>query len=88
MSSISFFDICIKPKIHKHHLISVMLCHSQLSLSFSHGIKILHECEIEKSVWKITDWYHEAYVFVLSCVCYVFVRVCLYVLCGYLLGKG
>ena len=28
------------------------------------------------------------YVFVLSCVCYVFVLVCLYVLCGHLLGKG
>ena len=28
------------------------------------------------------------YVFVLSCVCYVFVRGCLYVLCGHLLGKG
>ena len=28
------------------------------------------------------------YVFVLSCVCYVFVCVCLYVLCGHLLGKG
>ena len=28
------------------------------------------------------------YVFVLSCVCYVFVRVCLYVFCGHLLGKG
>ena len=28
------------------------------------------------------------YVFVLSCVCYVFVRVCLYVLWGHLLGKG
>ena len=28
------------------------------------------------------------YVFVLSCVCYVFVRVCLDVLCGHLLGKG
>ena len=28
------------------------------------------------------------YVFVLSYVCYVFVRVCLYVLCGHLLGKG
>ena len=28
------------------------------------------------------------YVFDLSCVCYVFVCVCLYVLCGYLLGKG
>ena len=25
--------------------------------------------------------------FVLSCVCYVFVRICLYVLCGHLLGK-
>ena len=28
------------------------------------------------------------YVFVPSCVCYVFVCVCLYVLCGHLLGKG
>ena len=28
------------------------------------------------------------YVFVLSYVYYVFVRVCLYVLCGHLLGKG
>ena len=28
------------------------------------------------------------YAFVLSCVCYVFVRVYLYVLCGHLLGKG
>ena len=28
------------------------------------------------------------YVFVLSCVCYVFVHVCLYVHCGHLLGKG
>ena len=28
------------------------------------------------------------YVFALSCVCYVFVCVCLYVLCGHLLGKG
>ena len=26
--------------------------------------------------------------FVLSCVCYVFVRFCLYVLCGHLPGKG
>ena len=26
--------------------------------------------------------------FVLSCVCYVFVRVCLYVFCGHMLGKG
>ena len=27
-------------------------------------------------------------VFFLSSVCFVFVRVCLYVLCGHLLGKG
>ena len=26
--------------------------------------------------------------FVLSCVCYVFVRACLYVPCGHLLGNG
>ena len=26
--------------------------------------------------------------FCLSCVCYVFARVCIYVLCGHLLGKG
>ena len=26
--------------------------------------------------------------FVLSCVCYVFVRICLCVLCGHLLGRG
>ena len=28
------------------------------------------------------------YVFFLSCGCYAFVRVCLYVPCGQLLGKG
>ena len=27
-------------------------------------------------------------MFFMSCVCYAFVRVCLYVLCGHLLGKG
>ena len=27
-------------------------------------------------------------VFFLSCVCYVFLSICLYVLCGHLLGKG
>ena len=29
-----------------------------------------------------------SYMFFLSCVCYAFVRVCLYVQCGHLLGKG
>ena len=27
-------------------------------------------------------------MFFLSCVCHIFVRVCLYLLCGHLLGKG
>ena len=27
-------------------------------------------------------------MFFLSCVCYAFVRVCLFVPCGHLLGKG
>ena len=31
--------------------------------------------------------YVDLLCFFLSCVCYVFVRVCLYVLCGHLLGK-
>ena len=29
-----------------------------------------------------------SFMFFLSSVCYVFVRVCLYVFCGHLLGKG
>ena len=32
--------------------------------------------------------YVDLLCFVLSCVCYVFVRVYLYVLCGHLVGKG
>ena len=30
----------------------------------------------------------DLFCFFLSCVCYAFVCVCLYVPCGYLLGKG
>ena len=41
---------------------------------------------VEHVCLKIDLWIF--YVFVLSCVCYVFVRVCLYVLCGHLLGKA
>ena len=41
-----------------------------------------------KIYYAITNCMTYFYVFVLSCVCYVFVRVCLYVLCGHLLGKG
>ena len=35
--------------------------------------------------WK---WDRVIYAFFLSCVCYAFVCVCLFVPCGHLLGKG
>ena len=45
--------------------------------------------------WKQNFWpfqggtsFVDLFMFFFSCVCYVFVRVCLYVLCGHLLGKG
>ena len=55
-----------------------------------------HETGLSPPVKYFTDrskavlllWIVYVYVFVLSCVSYVFVRVCLYVLCGHLLGKG
>ena len=34
------------------------------------------------------DFFCGSFMFFLSCICYAFVRVCLYVLCGHLLGKG
>ena len=43
------------------------------------------------SVEKVNDSAHELSAkkfFFLSCVCYAFVRVCLFVPCGHLLGKG
>ena len=59
--------------------------------------KILFKC-IRKQIWPPVKYFTDSskavlllwifYVFVLSCVCYVFVHVCLYVLCGHLLGKG
>ena len=38
----------------------------------------------------VPGWYFfmDLTCFFLSCVCYTFVRVCLYVPCGHLLGKG
>ena len=47
---------------------------------------------LKKGVW--LDWPSQGGTFVdllwyfLSCVCYVIVRVCLYVICGHLLGKA
>ena len=50
------------------------------------SFKISHLLTILKKTFDFQKGF--LYVFVLSCVCYVFVRVCLYVLCGHLLGKG
>ena len=44
--------------------------------------------DIEITRWVSFDIKFTRQGFVLSCVCYVFVCVCLYVLCGHLLGKG
>ena len=51
-----------------------------------HGLSPLVKYFTDRSKAVLLLWIF--YVFVLSCVCYVFVRVCLYVLCGHLLGKG
>ena len=63
---------------------------SEWSLSFNLVPCIVFKDEIllryEYLENRIMSWIF--YVFVLSCVCYFFVRVCLYVLCGHLLGKG
>ena len=42
---------------------------------------LAHFCRIDVLLWIFN-------VIVLSCVCYVFVHLCLFVLCGHLLGKG
>ena len=49
-------------------------------------IQILREFISFHTLVSVNLWLF--YVFVLSCVCYVFVRVCLHVLCGHLMGKG
>ena len=63
------------PADFSHHAI---LC---MTLSLSPPLKYFTDRSKAVLLWIF-------YVFVLSCVCYVFVRVCLYVLCGHLLGKG
>ena len=50
------------------------------------GLSPLVGCFVDGSKAVLLLWIF--CVFVLSCVCYVFVRVCLCVLCGRLLGCG
>ena len=58
----------------------------QACRSFETLDKVSNHCMTDRSKAVLLLWIF--YVFVLSCVCYVFVRVCLYVLCGHLQGKG
>ena len=55
-------------------------------------IRLIHQTCIHQNIWLTVPrryFFCGSFMFfVLSCVCYVFVRVCLYVLCGHLLGKG
>ena len=55
-------------------------------LKIDESLSTFQFCHTDRSKAVLLLWIF--YVFVLSCVCYVFVRVCLYVLCGHLLGKG
>ena len=45
-------------------------------------------CVVHSLAESLTFNKNACFMFFLSCVCYAFVRVCLYVLCGHLLGKG
>ena len=61
-----------------HNIIYIWNCYWRFMTSSNHKMSaLLQNC---------LCWIF--YVSVLSCVCYVFVRVCLYVLCGHLLGKS
>ena len=76
---------------------------SWLSFVIFNCVFVTFPCGILGQVWylivSIPDLFHLSYFaryffcgsfmfFFLSCVCNVFVRACLYVLCGHLLGKG
>ena len=52
------------------------------------ALRCVHSSFAIISIGKVVLLLWIFYVFVLSCACYVFVRVCLYVLCGHLLIKG
>ena len=45
-------------------------------------------CTQKSLIEMIYTSFVDLFMFLLSCVCYAFVRVCLYVPCGHLLGKG
>ena len=62
------------------------MLHVDLTLKYlkSNIIPVKYFTDRSKAVLLLWNFY----VFVLSCVCYVFVRVCLYVLCGLLVEKG
>ena len=80
-SSASVPDI----SVWKHILYDLIIIHYGFlnSILFkTHPVKYFTDCS--KAVLLLWIFH----VFVLSCVCYVFVRVCLYVLFGHLLGKG
>ena len=51
------------------------------------ALQIEHSSVFFKFYMEVTSFVN-LLCFLLSCVCYAFVRVCLYVPCGHLLGKG
>ena len=72
------------------HVVLLIQYQTKMSCAFSakeiSGLSPPVKCFTDRSKAVLLLWIF--YVFALSCVCYVFVCVCLYVLCGHLLGKG
>ena len=80
-SLISAFVICLLESIISKHATSEILIVELVSLAEETGLSLaLSEPRRKECGYFMC--------FFLSCGCYVFVRVCLFVLCGHLLGKG
>ena len=81
----------------KHWLVRGLPCKPNIYVSWSTSELRVRLAPLNrfKPSSKIFYWPFQSGTFIvdllwcfLSCVCYVFVRVCLYVFCGHLLGKG
>ena len=87
---ICIYVVCIQQNRVSHnkslsksiHFIKIIKTINKAQFDLSPPVKYFTDCS--KAVLLLCIFY----VFVLSCVCYVSVCVCLYVLRGHLLGKG
>ena len=74
----------VEKKYMSKNMRSFYVSHCRLTINGGSGAPVKYFTDRSEVVLLLWIFY----VFVLSYVCYVFVRVCLFVLCGHLLGKG